>query len=151
MKVEVKRCPLILIETSPDLPALLAEYAAESANNEIGPVSPQLPTYRAMETAGVFYAFSAQLDGRLIGFLFLIVPVLPHYGEMVAIAESYFVASGYRKTGAATKLRKAAEDIASGLGAVGIMFSAPIGGVLEQVLPGVGYRDTARIFFKALQ
>lgn len=151
MALEVEPCKLVDIEVSAELPGLLAEYGEESATDELGPVAPQIPAYRAMEAAGVFRAFSARLDGRLIGFLFLLTPVLPHFGRTVGVCESYFVASAHRKTGAGTLLRRAAETAGLAAGAAGIMFSAPIGGVLERVLPCVGYRDTARIFFKAFR
>lgn len=151
MGVEVKQCRLQDIELSPDLPDLLAEYGSESANQEIGPVAPQLATYRSMEAAGVFHAFSAHRDGRLIGFLFLLTPVLPHFGRKVGVAESYFVASAHRKTGAGTLLRQAAESAAQAAGAVGIMFSAPVDGVLEKVLPSSGYRATAQVFFRGFK
>lgn len=151
MSLEVKRVPLVLIERSPELPALLAEYAAESANDEIGPVCPHMPTYRLMESAGGFYSFGAFFDGHLVGFLFLLTPVLPHYSRKVAVGESFFVASAYRKTGAGNQLRQAAENLARDAGAAGIMFSAPTDGALEKVLPGVGYDDKARVFFKGFK
>lgn len=151
MSIEVNRCTLAEIEASPELPALIDEYAAESANNEIGPISPQFETYRVMEAAGVFHAFAARLDGRLIGFMFLLTPILPHFGCLVGVSESYFVASEHRKTGVGLRLLRAAEELAGAKGASGVLVSAPIGGRLEQVMPGIGYRETARVFFKALK
>lgn len=146
----VTRTTMADIEASPELDALLAEYAAESANNEIGPVSPQFPAYRAMEASGLFHAFAAHREGKLVGFLFLLTPILPHFGKLVGVVESYFVAAAYRKTGAGTQLRVAAEDAARAAGAVGLLLSAPTGGRLDQVLPHVGYRETNRTFFKGL-
>lgn len=148
--VTVTRATLAEIEASPELGALLDEYAAESANDEIGAAAPQIDTYRGMESAGLFHAFAARMDGRLIGFLFLLVPTLPHFGKMVGVTESYFVAAAYRKTGAGSLLRLAAEKMARECGAVGILLSAPIGGQLEKVAPHVGYRETSRVFFKRL-
>lgn len=139
------------IETSADLAALLVEYAAESANDEIGPASPQIDTYRAMEAAGVMRALTARVDGRLVGFLFLLVPTLPHFGKVVGVVESYFVASAYRSTGAGMRLRTAAEDLAREAGAVGVLISAPSEGRLTQIMPRSGYRETNRVFFKGLK
>ena len=150
-ELTVTRATLAEIEASPDLAALLEEYAAESANDEIGPACPQIDTYRAMEAAGLFHAFAARCDGRLIGFMFLLVPVLPHFGRKVGVSESYFVAAEYRKTGAGLRLLHAAEEAAREAGAVGVLVSAPTGGILERVMPGVGYRETNRVFFKGLQ
>lgn len=151
LEIEVIRCTVDDVVTSPELPALVVEYASESANHEIGPINPQFDTYRAMEAGGFLTAFSARLDGNLIGFLFLLTPVLPHFGRRTGIAESYFVASAHRKTGAGDQLRRVAEDYARSVGCSGLMFSAPTGGVLEKVLPGVGYRAAASTFFKAFK
>lgn len=139
------------IAVSPNLDALLAEYAAESANDEIGPASPQVDTYRALEVAGVLQAFAARADGRLVGFLFLLIPTLPHFGKVVGVVESYFVASAYRGTGAGLKLRVAAEEAARSAGAVGVLLSAPSEGRLSMILPRSGYRETNRMYFKGLK
>jgi GNAT superfamily N-acetyltransferase len=147
----VMRVAVADIEASPDLPALLAEYAAESANDEIGPATPQIATYRGMEAAGMMQAFAAVADGQLVGFLFLLTPVLPHFGKKVGVTESYFVAAVHRSTGAGLKLLAAAESAAKEAGAAGILVSAPSGGRLERVMPGIGYRETNRVFFKGLK
>lgn len=151
MGIEIKRCPLAEIIDAPELPALLAEYGAESANHEIGPINPQFATYLGMESAGLLHALSARLaDGQLVGFMLLLTPVLPHFGRCVAVSESFFVASEHRGTGAGLRLLRAAEDLARSAGAVGLMASAPVGGQLAQVLPGIGYRDASHVFFKGL-
>ncbi|ANA34469.1 GNAT family N-acetyltransferase [Ralstonia mannitolilytica] len=139
------------IETAPNLAALLAEYAAESANDEIGPAAPQVTAYRAMEAAHLLQAFAAYADGQLVGFMFLLLPVLPHFGRRVGVTESYFVAAEHRKTGAGLRLLHAAEEAARAVGAAGVLVSAPTGGVLERVMQGIGYRETNRVFFKGLQ
>lgn len=148
--VTVERATLAQIEYSPGLGAMLVDYAAESAITDIGPARPQFAAYRMMEASGLFHAFAARLDGDLVGFLFLMTPTLPHFGKMVAVVESYFVAPSHRKSGAGTLLRQAAEEAASAAGAVGILFSAPAGGRLAKVMPRVGYRETNTTFFKAL-
>lgn len=146
--ITVSRSTLAEIESSPDLDALLAEYAAESANQAIGPMAPQMNAYRAMEASGLFHAFAAHRNGRLIGFLFLLTPILPHFGKVVGVTESYFVASAQRRGGVGTKLRLAAEEAAQAADAVGMLVSAPSGGRLAQVMPRVGYQETNRTFFK---
>lgn len=147
----IKLCTVAAIEAAPDLAALLAEYAAESGNDEIGPARPHLPTYHQMEAAGVMQPIAAYVDDTLVGFMFLLLPVLPHYTLKIGVSESYFVAAAHRKTGAGLKMLRLAEDVARMSGAVGVLVSAPIGGILEQVLPEVGYDDKARVFFKALK
>jgi GNAT superfamily N-acetyltransferase len=147
----VARTTIDEMEVDPDLGALLAEYAAESANHEIGPASPQIHTYRTMEAAGLFHALAARCGGRLVGFLFLLVPNLPHFGRVVGVTESYFVAADHRKSGAGTMLRQEAERLAASLGAVGLMISAPTDGKLADVLDAhKAYRETSRVFFRRL-
>lgn len=150
-ELTIAQATLAEIEESPEIDALLAEYAAESANDDIGPACPQIQTYKAMEAAGLFRAFAARVDGRLVGFMFLLLPVLPHFGKLVGVSESYFVAAEHRKTGAGLRLLHAAEAVAREAGAAGVLVSAPTGGILERVMPGVGYRETNRVFFKGLQ
>lgn len=138
------------IEASPELPALLAEYEAESAKSGIGPACPDIATYRAMEAGGLLHPFTARLDGRLIGFLFLLTTVLPHFSRLVGVSESLFVAAEHRKTGAGLRLIRAAEELARAAGAPVLLISAPVGGVLERVVHGIGYRDASRVFYKEL-
>lgn len=147
----VSRATIDEIESSPDLAVLLDEYAAESANTGIGPASPQIDTYRKLEASGFLHAFAARVDGQIIGFMFLLLSVLPHFGRKVGVTESYFVAREHRKSGAGLRLLRAAEEAAKAEGAVGLLLSAPAGGILERVAPGVGYRETNRVFFKGLQ
>lgn len=138
------------IEAAPNLDALMAEYEAESGNPSIGPINPQWATYRMMEGAGVLRAISARVDGELVGFMLLLIPVLPHFGQVVGVSESYFVAAAHRHTGAGDKLRLAAEHVATCAGARGILISAPVGSDLERVMPRRGYRAASTVFFKAL-
>lgn len=150
MKVQIQRSTVAEVEAYPEFPALVAEYAAESANEALGAVNPQMGTYRGMEAAGVLHALSATLEGKLIGLLFLLTPVLPHFGRKAGVAESFFVVSAHRNTGAGLRLLALAEEVAAEQGARGVMVSAPEGGVLQRVMPGVGYRPAAQVFFKAL-
>lgn len=148
--LEVKRITMEELEAAPGLSLLLSEYAAESAIPEIGPHNPQFQTYHAMEATGMLHVIGAYAGGQLVGFLLLMTPILPHFGARVGVTESFFVAAEFRKTGAGTALRAAAEKAALEAGAAGILMSAPSGGQLSQVLPHVGYRETNQTFFKAL-
>jgi GNAT superfamily N-acetyltransferase len=88
----------------------------------------------------------------VIGFLTLICIPLPHYSVPVAVSESFFVASVHRATGAGLALIREAERIARGLGALGLLISAPAEGRLAAVLDAKpDYRPTNRVFFKGLQ
>ena len=136
------------LERDPGLAVLLVEYAAESAIAGMPPPAAKMESYRELEARGLLQVLSATRDGRLIGFLTLLVPVLPHYGVTVAVSESFFVARAHRGTGAGLKLLRAAEELARRLGSPGLLVSAPFGGDLFKVLPRVGYAETNRVFFK---
>jgi GNAT superfamily N-acetyltransferase len=147
--LDIRRGTVLELECAEGMDRLLAEYSAESAIKEIGPHNPQWQSYRAMEQAGMLSTFIASDGDQVVGFLLLLLPVLPHFGRCVAVTESYFVAQAHRKTGAGTHLRLAAEAAAAAAGARGMLMSSPEGGQLGQVLPRVGYRKTNETFFKA--
>lgn len=148
--VFVTPCTVAEFEALPNADALLAEYARESALADLGPACPQWDTYRRMEAAGVVRMLVARRAGEVVGLLVLILSAVPHFGRLIASTESYFVASAARKSGAGLLLLREAERIAREAGAVGFFVSAPVGGRLAQVLPGVGYRETNRLFFRSL-
>lgn len=134
----------------PEFPALCREYARESALAGLPDPQEKLSAYQALEASGsdAFCAYGAFLDDRLIGFVVLLTPVLPHYGMTVAVAESLFVGWDYRRTGAGLLLIRQAEKRALELGSPGMLFSAPSGGRLAVLLPRIGYRETNRVFMK---
>lgn len=143
-------CTLGDVFDSPDAAALLSEYARESAIDGLPAPTPCREIYAHIEQTGALHLFSAMHDGKLIGFLALLVSVNPHYSTPLAVTESYFVASEYRYTGAGMGLLRAAEEHAAKLGAAGFLVSSPSAGRLSEILPRTGYRETNRVFFKAL-
>lgn len=136
------------IEASPEFAAMAPEYAAESQIGGMPPANPQWETYRAMESLGLLHVFSATLDGKLIGYLSLLVAVLPRYGVPIVVSESFFVGRKHRKTGAGLKLIEAAEEKTRELGATVLLVSAPVGGDLAKVLPRKGYTAGDVVFLK---
>ena len=133
-----------------EFPALCREYAKESALAGLPDPQEKLSAYQALEASGsdVFSVFGAFLGDTLIGFVALLTPVLPHYGVAVAVAESLFVGSEYRKTGAGLMLIRQAEKRARERRSPGVLFSSPSGGRLAALLPRIGYRETNRVFLK---
>lgn len=138
------------IESAPNLPELLAEYARESANCAIGTPSMQPEIYRALESAGVLKILAAYSDGELVGYMSMLFSVLPHFGTLNATTESFFVAAAHRKGGTGLKLLRAAEALAASQGATGLFVSSPANGRLAQVLPRVGFHESNRVFFRRL-
>jgi GNAT superfamily N-acetyltransferase len=146
--VEVRPCTIADIEQQPNFAELVEEYAAESSILGLPHPSAQLPMYHALEDAGALYSFGAFQGSLMIGFVAVLSYIMPHYGATASTTESFFVAKAYRKSGAGTKLRMAAESYAKSRGSSGLLISAPHGGQLAQVLPKAGYRQTNDVFFK---
>lgn len=145
----IRACTIADLEASPALPALLAEYAAESSTCGLGGANPQLATYRQLEAAGALHPIGAFYGGdELAGFLLLLVSPVPHFGKLAATTESYFVSAAHRKGGGAgTRLLAAAEDRARELGCEAMFVSAPAGGRLARVMGHkAGYRLTNLVF-----
>lgn len=146
--LDIRKCSAAEIRGNPAFPALAAEYKAEAAIAGLPDPDEKAASYGVLESSGCFNIYGAFLDGRLIGFVTVITPIIPHYGAAVGVTESCFVAQAHRKSGAGLKLLRAAETHARKAGAPGLLVSAPYAGRLAQILPRLGYRETNRVFFK---
>ncbi len=149
--VSVRKVTFDDLASCGNFPDLVREYEAESKAIGLPPVDDKWAQYRAIEPSGFFHLYAAFLGQHLIGFMAFLLPVIPHYGVTIAVAESFFVGQRFRKGGAGLKLLRAAEEHARQAGSPALMASAPIGGRLAEVLPRLGYRETNRVFLKELQ
>jgi hypothetical protein len=147
--IEICPCDYQDILGSKNAPEMLAEYAQESAIDGLGDANPQRETYQMLEDRGVMFCFGAYKSGELIGFVSVLLSVLPHFGELVATLESYFVMSEHRTSRAGLGLLRKAELFAKEKGAVGLLVSAPIDGRLDRIMSGLDYSPTNRVHFKA--
>ena len=84
--MEIRQSTLDDMLAAPNWWALLDEYAAECGNSGIGKPEMQVGSYRALEEAGLLKILAAHHDGEVVGFLFYLLTVLPHYGKRVAVA-----------------------------------------------------------------
>lgn len=148
--MEIRTATLDDMLAAPNWWALLDEYAAECGNAGIGKPDMQVDTYRMLEASGVLKIIAAHHDGELVGFLFYLLSTLPHYGKLVAVSESVFVAHAHRDSGAGLALLKAAENAATDAGAAGLLMSAPKGGSLDKLLAAKRYAHTNNVWFKRL-
>lgn len=146
--IMIRKCSISEIMEDPAFPALIEEYAAESAVEGMPSPNAKMESYAIMELTGMLHPFGAFKDGELVGFISVLTPMLPHYGRLVASAESFFVTKLHRKGGAGLRLLKAVEQVAIEEGSPGIFVSAPIKGMLIEILPRRGYTECSRIFFK---
>lgn len=146
--VTIRPATVAEVFAAPNVDELLAEYARESSVAGLPSAVPNRDLYAGLEATGFMHVIGA-FDGELLaGFLVLVVTINPHYSQILAVSESYFVASEYRKSGAGLQLLAVAENLAKQKGAVGMFVSAPVESRLARVMPGVGYRETTRAFFR---
>jgi GNAT superfamily N-acetyltransferase len=150
MSASVRKCSLAELKGNAGFPALFKEYAEECALRDLPAPDEKLAAYDAIERSGVFQIYGAFCGEKLVGVVAVLTPVIPHYGVAIAVAESLFVAKRHRKSGAGIRLLIAAERHAKDIGSPALMVSAPVGGVLAEVLPRLGYRETNRVFLRGL-
>lgn len=150
MTVLIHKITFADVEGDAEFAALVHEYALECAIDGLPAPGEKLATYRTLDLSGMFRAFGAFVGGVLIGFVAVLTPVIPHYGVAVGVVDSFFVAAAHRKSGAGLLLLRAAEDAGRDKGVPGLLVSAPTHGRLAQVMPGLGYIETNRVFFKRL-
>lgn len=134
-----------------NIDVLLDEYAEECAIVGMPKPEADRAMYEAMESSGAVLVIGAFSEDVLAGFVVLLVYRNPHYSQVIAVTESIFVASQYRKTGAGRRLISEAEAIAKERGAAGILVSAPADSRLAKVMPGIGYNQTNVAFFRGLR
>ena len=145
---EVVATSISAIWDDPNFEALIEEYAQESAIKGLPHPNAKRESYEHLYSVGVMHPWAAYKDRRLIGFIGLLLPVVPHYSEVIGTTESYFVASKYRNTGAGLRLLKAVEQKCKEVGAKGLLVSSPSGGRLAEVMPRLGYAESNVVFFK---
>lgn len=148
MSTTVRQIRLAEFWSAPNIDALLDEYARESAIEGLPHPAPHRELYAVLEERGALHMLAVYQDDLLVGFLVLLVSLNPHYGQVLAVTESFFVASTYRKAGGGLQLLAMAEALAKEHGAIGMFVSAPLDSRLAKVMPGVGYRETTRAFFR---
>ena len=149
--MEVRQVDYKTLHSDPHFGVLAEEYKRSSTHILPDP-SGQESMYLQMEQAGLLTIMAAYEEDRLIGFLSMLVSVLPHYGVQVGATESYFVAEKYRATGAGLRLLTPAERAAEAQGATAMLVSAPIGSRLDTVLSNkTSYDPINTIYARRLQ
>jgi GNAT superfamily N-acetyltransferase len=148
LAVSVRKVTFAELTSHANFPDLFREYEGESAINGLPKPDDKMAQYRLIEPSGFLHIYGAFTGADLVGFLAFLLPVLPHYGVTIAVAESFFVAQKSRKGGAGLKLLHAAEEHARAAGSPALMVSAPTGGRLAEILPRLGYRETNRVFLR---
>ena len=146
---EIVSTTVSAIWDDPYFESLVEEYAQESAIHGLPHPSAKRDTYEMLEGVGTLKAFAAYSSGRLVGFLGVLTPVVPHYDVAIATLESFFVGAAYRQSGAGLKLLRAAEQYAKEQNTHGLLVSTPTGGRLAEVMERLDYVETNRVFFRS--
>jgi len=137
------------LDAKPGFPALVYGYIAESAHPKLPSPVINMGLYHELEDQGVLHAFEAVRDGELVGFMFLVVSIVPHYGVLIGRSESLYVLPAQRGW-AGRKLLNAARTKAHAEGAAGFYVSARAGSTLAELLPLLGFEKSDEVFMKAL-
>lgn len=148
--IDIRRVSFVDILDAPNAADLLAEYEAECAVPEIGPIKPNREIYAMLEKHGLMQCFGAFDGEELIGFINVIPDIIPHYGTKVAKIESNFVLKSKRNTGGTgTKLKAAAKSYGRETGCAGMYSLARVGSKLEAILDVTAIR-THSAFYESL-
>jgi GNAT superfamily N-acetyltransferase len=147
---EIRKLTVDEYYAEPNIAELWELYAAESKTVGLPQHKPQRDLYASIEQAGLLHTWGAYNDGKLVGFIALLVNVVPHYGAMIGALESFFVHGDHRKGGTGVKLLREAEVKAKEMGAVAMFVSSPAGSRLERAMPAFGYRHANTVFFREL-
>lgn len=148
--VTIRECSVTEFCASDNLDELFSEYAAESSIEGLPAYKVNFETYKVLDQAGVIKLACAYSGDVIVGFISVLVTVLPHYSETLATAESYFVAKKYRAGGAGLRLLRWGEQFAQEAGSPGLLVSAPAASILSTILPKLGYNNTNLVYFKKL-
>ena len=111
---------------------------------------PHREVYDAMAAAGCLIAFSATVDGAVIGYASAFVCRHPHYDMVLAHHDTLYLHPAYRNGSTGLRLMKAIEQEAFARGAERMMWTAKPGSAFERILQGKGYRAEEIIYCKEL-
>ena len=131
---EIALCKAADIFDDIDSAELLAEYGRECANALLGKPGPRRDVYENLEMSGMGQCFSVREAGRLVGFAFIVIAVVPHYSMRLATTESLFVSAAARDGGPGWDLIRALGTYARMCGAEFLFLSAPVGSRLARLL-----------------
>lgn len=144
----ILNCVFAELEKMPEFPALVEEYYSEAGNPGLPRPKYDSERYGQLCKLGLMHTFGVTVDGRLIGFMMIVVSVLPKYSLPVATLDTIFVGKAHRMSGAGVRLLQRAEQIAADLADGRLLASSPVEGALANLLERSGYLESNRIFFK---
>lgn len=111
---------------------------------------PDRSVYDAMAAARGLIAFSATVDGAVVGYASAFVCRHPHYDMVLAHHDTLYLHPAHRNGSTGLRLMKAIEQEAFARGAERMMWTAKPGSAFERILTGKGYRAEEIVYCKEL-
>lgn len=146
--LEIKKMTFSEISSLPEFKQLTDEYSEGVYNVDVPKGKVDYDTYRKYEAVDILRVYGGFLDSKLIGFLFLVVMLYPHRSFKMTVQECVFVTAAQRHTGMGLRLIKKAEEVAEETESFGNIFYTPVGHILDDTLPRLGYTKIQHIYFK---
>lgn len=148
----VTTVPFEELEHAPNLHDMLDEYSIESRLSGMPPPIPHMDSYHLLVKADLLTTLCAYEEDTIIGFLLLLVNMMPHYSTPVATVESFFVPQAHRSTGAGLKLLIAAQKIAQEKGAAGILVAAAVNSDFDRLMSSMySYTKSHNAYFRSFK
>ena len=131
--MEIKEISAREVYSSPEFDQIVRDYAQEGGNPDLGNAVPSLEFYDRMEKSGSLRCAAAFDGDRIVGIVFVLATVYPHFGKIVASVESIWLAKSHRAGGVGLRLIRKAQDLARDMGACGVYFGARVDSRLGQL------------------
>jgi hypothetical protein len=133
VRLDIRPVSFSAIMDDPAFPGLFEAYRTECL---VPDAQPQRAIYEAMEKAGALKCFAAYTGhgATLIGFVSVVMTVMPHLGKRLATIESIFVGPDYRTLGADDDLLTAAEQHTMDSGCLALTALPRVGSAFDKVL-----------------
>ena len=112
--------------------------------------APHREVYDAMAAAGALIAFSATVDGAVVGYASAFLCRHPHYDMLLGQHDTLYLHPAHRNGSTGLRLMKAIEQEAFARGAERMMWTAKPGSAFERILQSKGYRTEETLYCKEL-
>lgn len=117
----------------PDFDFMVAEYSTH-ANKKFPKPQYKQEDYQRMESAGALCAWRVMVDGKLVGFITILISGTLHFGGEIGIVESFFVLKSHRFTGMGDRMLAHVESYSKNRGLSVVVVQCPFASKLKRLL-----------------
>lgn len=150
MYLEIKQITFSELEKIWNFKHLVEEYLEETTIKDMPKGYIDSETYRKADSLNTFKVYAAYYAENLIGFMTTITMLSLHRGVLMTTCDAIFISKKYRSTGAGIKLIKTAVSTAKEAGSFGVLFTAPVGGSLDDLLLKMDCDKVQHVYLKRL-